>query len=167
MFTQSLFRSVSPKCRPTPALLISNVWKWASGLYSTSGCLISYPQSQTIKSKNSKGFAPVLFQELHFVWSYFDRDQHTGLAFTAVTVDIPLEMGPNLIISILSDFFSLTITGCDFQGWPSPLQAPWCLIQGQGRLARHSAQTLAPFPQSTMHSSSLLWGLEEITQPGE
>ncbi|TNN48060.1 hypothetical protein EYF80_041727 [Liparis tanakae] len=28
--------------------------------------------------------------------------------------------------------------------------------EGQGRLARHSAQTLAPFPQSTMHSSSLL-----------
>lgn len=102
-------------------------------------------------------------------------DQQTGLAFTAVTVNIPLEMVPNLIISILLDFFSLTITGCDFQGWPSPLPPPpflppwalWCLIRGQGRPARHSAQTLAPFPQCTMHSSPLLWGLEEITQPGE
>lgn len=49
----------------------------------------------------------------------------------------------------------------------SPPQALWCLIQGQGRLARHSVQTLAPFPQRTMYSSSLLWGLEEITQPRE
>lgn len=61
MFTQSLFRSVSLKCQPTPALLISNVWKWTSGLRSTSGCLISYSHSQTIKSKNSKGSASVLF----------------------------------------------------------------------------------------------------------
>lgn len=38
---------------------------------------------------------------------------------------------------------------------------------GPGRPARHSVQTLAPFPQCTMHSSSLLRGLEEIMQPGE
>ena len=89
---------------------------------STSGYLISYPYSQTITSINSEALRQPLcfFQELHFVKSCFDRDQYTGLAFTAVTVDIPLEMVPNLIISILLDFFSLTITGCDFQGWSPP-----------------------------------------------
>lgn len=149
------------------------MWKWASGLDSTSGYLISYPHSQTIKSKNSKDLRqPLCFFRTCTLYSYFDRDQYKGLALTAVTVDIPLEMVPNLIISILLDFFSLTITGYDFQGSPPLpllplLQALWCLIQGQGRPARHSAQTLAPLPQCTVHSSSLLWGLEEITQPGE
>lgn len=58
------------------------------------------------------------------MYSYFDRDQYKGLALTAVTVDIPLEMVPNLIISILLDFFSLTITGYDFQGSPPPPPPP-------------------------------------------
>lgn len=153
-----------------------------SCLESTSGYLISFPQ--TIISKSSEGLCkpswfPCAFPRAAFCTEhFFNRDCETGLA---VTVNIPLEIVPNLIISILLDLFSLTITGCDFQGWPSlsrplslsialslsPLQALWCLIQGQGRPARHSAQTLAPFPQCTMHSSSLLWGLEEIMQTGE
>lgn len=56
--------------------------------------------------------------------SYSDRDQYTGRGFTAVTEDIPLEMVPNLIIPILLDFFSLTITGYDFQGCPHSLPTP-------------------------------------------
>lgn len=111
-----------------------DVWKWASGLDSTSGYLISYPHSQTIKSKNSKELhQPLCFFRTCTLYSYFDRDQYTGLALTAVTVDIPLEMVPNLIISILLDFFSLTITGYDFQGCRPPSSFRPCDVWSRAR----------------------------------
>lgn len=123
LFTQTPFQFFLTY-EGTTALLISKLWKWASGLDSASGYLISYPHSRTVQSKNSKDVKSpgraqrLLFQDLHLVSSYFDRDQYTGLGFAAITEDIPLEMVPNLIISILLDFFFLTITGYDFQGCP-------------------------------------------------
>lgn len=80
------------------------------------------PHPQTIKSKNSDVSlcdAHVLFHDLHSV-----IPAEIGRQGLAVAVDIPLEMLANLIIPILLDSFSLTITGCDFQGRPSSLSLP-------------------------------------------
>lgn len=70
----------------------------------------SYPAHilKQLHRNTAKGPAYVFPREL------LRQMSRLGLLFTTVTVAIPLEMVPNLIISILLDFFSLTITGCDF-----------------------------------------------------
>lgn len=55
-------------------------------------------------------------------------------------MNIPLEIVPNLIISILLNFFSLTITGCDFQGWLPPAPGLVMFDPGPGE----AGQTFSP-----------------------
>lgn len=128
--------------------------------------LISFPHPQTITS-----FKYTLTHTHRFTSAKSFSLKEQALPLTKITMDILLEMVPNLIIVILLDFFSLTITGCTFQSPllsllslpPSP--GPCNVWSGaRGRPARHSAQSLAPSPQCTMHYSSLLRGLEEIMQ---
>lgn len=163
MFIQNLFLHYSLQC---VKVVILHLWQ--------SGSVTSFPFH--------------ILKQLHLLNRHTHTHTHTenkqrftsaksfslkeqALPLTKITMDILLEMVPNLIIVILLDFFSLTITGCTFQ---SPLLSllslpaspgPCNVWSGaRGRPARHSAQSLAPSPQCTMHYSSLLRGLEEIMQ---
>lgn len=170
LFNQTLFQFFLTY-EGTTALLISKVWKWASGLDCTSGHLISYPHSRTIQSKNSIDVRQPLCSSRTCTLCQVILTEISTQASASLRI---FHLRWCLIWLFLSSWISspwqtqvMISRDAPTLSPPLLLQALWCLIQGQGRPARHSAQTLAPFPQCTVHSSSLLWGLEEITQPGE